>query len=193
MSNPLELIKDPSAEFLFLFSNADEFYISSRRALAYGWVSVGCSNAHQSLELYVKAILKLSHEKEYGHDLVKILKKYKNRNTYFLSILNDARKVEFLNQLSEGYLTHRYGKAGSKSDSQQIIVLIDELAFNLRNIYLENIKSPSKKIYLPTKLKEEFLHNNQNFSSSDLTNNPLARLLPIDMDLPENFFNKIEK
>lgn len=186
MSSPFELIKDSTLQFIFLFSNADGFYISSRRALAYGWIPVGCSNAHKSLELYIKAILKLNHEQEKGHDLVKLLEKYKDRDTYFMSILMEADKVDFLNQLSEGYLTHRYGEAGSKSNSQEIITLLDELAFNLRGIYLRNIKSPSNKIYVPHKLQEEFLLNNQRFTTNDLTKNPMAQMgLPIDMEMPE--------
>ncbi|HAQ02525.1 hypothetical protein A2467_01930 [Candidatus Nomurabacteria bacterium RIFOXYC2_FULL_36_8] len=188
MPSPFELIKDSTLQFIFLFSNADGFYISARRALAYGWIPVGCSNAHQSMELYIKAILKLNHEQEKGHDLVKLLEKYKNRDSYFSSILDDIHKVDFLNQLSEGYLTHRYGEAGSKSNSQEIITILDELTFNLRNLYLRNIKSPSNKIYIPFKLQEEFLLNNQNFTVKDLTKNPMAQMgLPIDMELPEDF------
>ncbi len=188
MSSPFEMIKDYTLQFIFLFSNADGFYISSRRALAYGWIPVGCSNAHQSLELYIKAILKLNHEQERGHDLVKLLEKYKSRDPYFNLILGDVHKVDFLNQLSEGYLTHRYGEAGSKSNSKEIITLLDELAFNLRSIYLRSIKSPSNKIYIPLKLQEEFLLNNQNFTTNDLTKNSMAQMgLPIDMELPEGF------
>lgn len=188
MPSLFELIKDSTLQFIFLFSSADSFYICARRALAYGWVSVGCSNAHQSLELYIKAILKLSHEQKSGHDLDKLLKKYKDRDTYFSSVLDNVTKVEFLNQLSEGCLTHCYGEAGSKSNSQEIIVLIDELAFNLRNVYLRNVKSPSNKIYVPLKLQNEFLLNNQSFTIDDLTKNPMAQIgLPIDMELPKGF------
>ncbi len=188
MPSPFELIKDSTLQFIFLFSNADGFYISARRALAYGWIPVGCSNAHQSLELYIKAILMLNHEQERGHDLVKLLEKYKDRDSYFSSILSDVHKVDFLNQLSEGYSTHRYGEAGSKSNSQEIIALLDELAFNLRGIYLRNIKSSSNKIYMPLKLQEEFLLNNQRFAINDLTKNPMVQMgLPIDIELPEDF------
>ena len=100
MKKPFELIKDSTLEFIFLFSNADAFYISARRALQYGWVSVGCSNAHQAIELYIKAVLRLNYEKEHGHDLVALLKKYQSRDSYFSKILADAEKVEFLKQLS---------------------------------------------------------------------------------------------
>lgn len=185
-SNPFELIKDSTLQFLFLFSNADGFYISARRALAYGWIAVGCSNAHQSLELYIKGILKLNYDEEKGHNLIAILKKYENIDSYFTKILGDKNKTEFLNQLSEGYLLHRYGEAGAKSDSLEIIKLLDELVFNLRNIYLKNIKSPSNKIYIPANLQEEFLLNNNKFTGSDLTQSPFAQMgLPINIDLPE--------
>ncbi|TAK58599.1 HEPN domain-containing protein [Patescibacteria group bacterium] len=188
MDKPFELIKNGALDFIFLFSNADAFYISARRALSYGWVSVGCSNAHQAIELYVKAILRLNYEKERGHDLIKLLIKYKSRDPYFSTILGDPHKVEFLKQLSEGYLIHRYGEAGANSNCQEIINSVDELTFNLRNIYLHNIKSPSNKIYMPDKLQQEFLSGNAHFSEVNLTKNPLAQMgLPSDMELPEGF------
>jgi len=188
MDKPFELIKDSTLEFIFLFSNADAFYISARHALFHGWVSVGCSNAHQAIELYIKAVLRLNYEKERGHDLVALLKKYENRDSYFMETLMDAQKIEFLKQLSEGYLIHRYGEAGSNSNSAAIIALLDELAFKLRQIYLRNIQSPSDKIYMPENLREEFLTKNNFFSEINLTKNPMAQLgLPMDFELPEGF------
>jgi HEPN domain-containing protein len=69
-SQPFKLIIDSALQFIFLFSNADGFYISARYNLINGWEVPGCSNAHQSIELYIKAILKLNHEQENGHDLI---------------------------------------------------------------------------------------------------------------------------
>ena len=75
MSNPpFKLIHDKTLQFIFLFGNADSFYISSRYNLRHSWAVAGCSNAHQAVELHIKAILKLNHENIRGHDLIKLLK-----------------------------------------------------------------------------------------------------------------------
>jgi len=92
---------------------------------------------------------------------VQLLQKYKTRDKYFSTILEDLHKVEFLRELSNAYITHRYGEAGAESNMKEIIVLADELAFNLRNIYIRNIKLPSNKIYIPNKVKEDFLLDNR--------------------------------
>jgi HEPN domain-containing protein len=181
MTSPLRLIRGQTPQFLFLFNNADQFYISARRAFLYAWGAVGCCNAHQSIELYIKAILKLRHEAGRGHDLSRLLQKYETRDPYFSTILKDSHKVEFLTELSDAYLSHRYGETGIALDTEKTIALLDELAFNLRNIYLRNLNFSSRKIYIPNKLKEEFLSNNTHFTENDLTNHPLAQLgLPVD-------------
>ncbi len=184
MKTPFTLINDSTLQFLFLFTNADGFYITSRYALQHGWIAPGCTNMHQSIELYIKAILKLNHEEEFGHDLVKILRKYENRDSYFTKILQNPEFVELLKQLSTAYLTHRYGEAGARSNSKEIIEVLDEIAFNLHNLYLKKIKSPSNKIYIPSEVKPDFLKDNHFFNESSLTNNPLAQIgLPIGDDL----------
>lgn len=192
MNKPFKLIKDTILQFIFLFSNADAFYISARYNLNHGWVVPGCSNAHQAIELYIKAILKLNYEQEKGHDLIALLQKYENRDPYFKSILENDNLFELLKVLSEAYLTFRYGEAGAQTNSGEIIQLIDELAYNLRKVYLRNIKSPSTKIYMSNDTKEDFLKDNKYFSEKDLTNNPIAQHgLPIVDDLPESFFHTI--
>jgi len=184
MNKPFKLgDKNQGLEFIFLFSNADAFYVNARHSLLYNWVAVGCSNAHQSIELYIKAILKLNHEQEYGHDLVKLIEKYKIRDPYFSTILTNVQYVEFLNELSGAYLTYRYGEAGAEANIKEIIKLLDELVFNLRNIYIQNIKYPSNKIYVPDDMKNNFLADNANFTEAHIANNVFAQMgFPIDID-----------
>lgn len=185
MDNPaLKLNRDRTLEFLFLFSNADAFYITARYSLLYGWLAPGCTNAHQAIELYLKAILKLNYEGEKGHNLINILRKYEKRSKYFSEILQNEVFIDFLKELSDAYLILRYGESGSSSNTREIINILDELAFNLRNIYLSNIKYPSSKIFVPKTEKEDFLKMNNFFSEKDITSNPLAQMgLPID-DFP---------
>lgn len=184
MNKPFELIKDKTIQFLFLFTNADGFYISARHNLQYGWIAVGCTNAQQSIELYIKAILKLKYTEEWGHDIIKILNKYKSKENYFSEILNDKQKVGFLSELSDAYLSYRYGETGSKSNSKEMIEVLDELVFNLRNIYIKNIRIPSGKIYIPNDLRDKFLESNKFFTDEYITNNQIAQMMP-DVGLPD--------
>lgn len=177
---PLKLILDNNLQFLFLFSNADRFYLSSRYSLQHGWVVPGCSGAHQAVELYIKAILKLNHEEERGHNIVDLLKKYENHDAYFSKLLQNKKLINLLSELSEAYLLFRYGEAGAESNSIEIIDCLDEISFNLRSVYLRNIKSPSQKMYVDEDAKHDFLKNNKYFSEKDVTSNPLAQFgLPI--------------
>lgn len=187
MKAPFTLIHDSTLQFLFLFTNADGFYITSRYALQHGWIAPGCSNMHQAIELYIKAILKLNYEQEIGHNLIKILRKYEKRDGYFTKILQNPEFVELLKQLSTAYLTYRYGEAGASSNSKEIIEMLDEIAFNLRNIYLKSINSPSNKIYIPSEVQPNFLKDNQFFNETSLTSNPLAQIgLPMGDELFDN-------
>lgn len=186
MDNPaLKLNRDRTLEFLFLFSNADAFYVIARYSLLYGWLVPGCTNAHQAIELYLKAILKLNYEGEKGHDLIRILRKYEKRDKYFSKILQNGVFIDFLKELFDAYVLLRYGETGSNSNTGEIIKILDELAFNLRNIYISNIKYSSSKIFVPKTEKEDFLKMNNFFSQKDITSNPLAQMgLPVD-DFPE--------
>lgn len=186
----LKINKDKTLQFLFLFHNADGFYISARYAINYGWIGPGCSNAQQAIELYIKAILKLNNEEsKKEHNLLSLLRKYEDREKYFSDLLKNDNLCDFLKELSDAYLILRYGEAGSNSNASKIIQILDELSYNLRNIYLTNIRSPSKKIYIPLEARSDFLNNNNFFTEKDLTSNPLAQMgLPID-----DFTDKLPK
>lgn len=185
MDKPFKLIHDDNIRFIFLFTNADSFYVNARHALTFGWISVGVHNAHQSIELYIKAILSLTHEKKWGHDLITLLTTFKTREVYFEELLNDEVKRSLLKELSDAYEPHRYGEAGATSDAKSMIFILDEVAFNLRSIYLRNLGTAGRKIYMPEKLKEDFLSQNKYFSEKDLTKNYFA-LFGLDFEQPEN-------
>lgn len=185
---PFQLIQDSTLQFIFLFSNADGFYVCSRYALSSGWIAAGITNAHQCIELYIKAILKLEHQNQFGHDLINLLKANKRKESFFEDVLLDESKVRFLKELSSAYKKHRYGEAGANSNISEIVKILDEMAFNLRNIYFKNIKYPNNKIFIPKKYKEDFLKDNNFFKEELLSHNPLSQMgFPVDMDLPENF------
>jgi len=66
---------------------------------------------------------------------------------------------------------------------------MDELAYNLRQVYLTTINAPSSKLYIPPDARRDFLEDNEFFTEADLTSNPMASFgVPIDFELPEEFF-----
>lgn len=181
MNKPLEVNKDAALQFLSLFSNANAFYVSARSALLSNSINVGCSNSHQAIELYIKAIVAISDDRfKEIHNLSKLLENHAVENQYFSDLLNDSQKREFLDQLTSGYFTLRYGEGGAFSNSKEIIKLVDEIVFHLRNIYLKNLNVSSRKIYVHDSVKEKFLEDNAFFSEGNITNNLSANYLPID-------------
>ena len=176
---PLRLIRDTNLQFIFLFSNADGFYVSARYDLIHGLVVPGCSNAHQSIELYIKAILKLIHKHKPGHDLIDMLKKFIDCDPYFKELLEDGPKALLLKELSDAYIVFRYGEAGAESNSLELIRMIDDIVHHLRSIYLSKINAPARTIYVPIEAQQAFLKNNASFSKKELTSNPLAQFMPI--------------
>ena len=178
MSKQLSFIKDDTLQFLSMFSNADQFYVSARQNLKYGFLTAGCVNAQQAIELYIKAILYRDGNRPTGHDLVRILEINKNKYEYFSTILSDSLKTELLKALCDAYLSQRYGEVGSISNSRDIIKIVDELVYYLRTTYIKNIKAQSSKLYVPTELKECFLVDNIFFSDQDITNKSIFSIIP---------------
>jgi len=180
-NSALKLIHDKNAQFLFLFNNADVFYIASRYCLHNGLAAAGYLNAHQAIELYIKAIFRLDNNLPFGHNLIKLLDKYKTKDIFFTKVLKESIYSEFLKELSDSYISYRYGKAGSISNPGKIIKILDEIVYNLRNIYIKNIKYPSNKLYVPNDVKSDFLKDNNFFQKEDLSDGVFARMgIPIE-------------
>lgn len=175
MNRPLAIRKiDSTGQFLYLFNNANEFYISSRYNLQEGYLIIGAVNAHQAIELYIKAILKLGYKYERGHNLIKLLEKHKSKEKYFSELLQNDLLYGLLMELSSAYFELRYGEGGYEADNIKIIKLLDGIAYNLRRIYFQTIKSPFSKLYLKGNARLIFLKDNDFFKESDLTSDPLG-------------------
>ena len=188
MNVALKVIKDDTLQFLTLFGNANSFYVSARCCFLNNFMIPGCVNAHQSIELYIKAILKLDYEERKDHDLVALLRKHRSKEIYFTTLLSNTVSTEFLKELTSAYLLLRYGEAGAKSNPQKIIQILDEIAFALRSVYLKNINMSGSKIYVPNFWKADFLRDNKKFSKDTITSHPLASVgIPMPGDLPELF------
>jgi HEPN domain-containing protein len=180
MATDQELFKcdelDDTLAFLFLFKIAFQHYVLARVALKNGLVETGCLLAQQSVETFIKAIMRLVPRKERGHNLITLLEQGKKETLPFEEILKDDKKRCFLIQLEKAYLHMRYGEAKYTIATRSVIELLDELASVLRSTYLEKIKAPETKIYIPESLREDFFNDNKFFRISDVSNSPLASL-----------------
>jgi HEPN domain-containing protein len=168
---------NPILKFLFVFTNAQGFYVCARRALLLGYTIPGCIGAHQTVELFAKAILHVAEIPAHGrHALKDLLTQYQSQVPYFATVLANPELVTFLDGLSEGYNALRYGEAGFNIDSGHAIQMLDELAYNLRGTYLEIVKAPSSDLYVALDDQELFLRDNKHFSQQDITNHPFASI-----------------
>jgi hypothetical protein len=91
----------------------------------------------QSFELLFKAYLvhqKLwNPDKDRGHDLIVLLQKGKKSIPVFSSMLKDKDTTDFFKQLSDGYLTVRYGEHWLSVKKLKLINLYDNLIIKLVN------------------------------------------------------------
>ena len=163
--------KDEIPRHLFLLrSVARQNYVVSRIALVNGMIDAGCFLAHQSLEIILKAIMSLKREKMKVHDLTKILRTHEKYIPCAKEILKNPKMIDFLDNLSEWYMRIRYGEADSTVKTDYVIRMLDELFYKLDKSYAENVKAQAQGLlYVPKKLRDDFLLDNQFFTSASIT------------------------
>ncbi len=157
--------------FLFLYRIGLQHYVTARVALENDLEESGCLLAHQSIETLVKAIARLEPEKEqpWGHDLAQLLKETVGTVPQFKQMLENQKLINFFLQLSNAYKWKRYGEAKSDMDIREIIQLLDEAAAKLKQTYLATIKAPPTKLYVPEKMRGDFLKDNKCFGPDDIS------------------------
>lgn len=147
----------------------------ARVSLSNNMTEPGCLLAHQSIEAFIKAIARLepNARQPWGHDLVELIKEVNKIIPHFNKIIENEAKIFFLSQLHNVYLWKRYGEAKSTIGTG-VIQIMDEILSELKQIYLDVMKAPSTKIFIPESLKETFLKENSYFKENDITSDPLA-------------------
>jgi HEPN domain-containing protein len=188
-------------KFLLAWHAAREHYVVARVSLQQGITYSGCLLAEQSVEMFVKAILHLDNNskiaRSLGHDLLKLLEYGRLKVKYFDILLTEPKLEYFIRNLAPVYFKMRFGEVGFSIKNDELIQVLDEVAFNLNNSYRESanphirqrarvsIKNSVKNasyeaqecpLYVPDALKEEFLRNNRYFSEKDVSNNMMASI-----------------
>ncbi len=159
----------------FLCSNAAQHYVAARVTLQNFLVLPGVLLAEQSIETFIKAIIRTQGKHKYVHNLVELLSQWQNRVPYFQQLLTDQRMVNFLTQLENAYKLMRYGEAKSHINTAPVVQLLDELAFNLRTTYygMMNVQDVPP-LFVPQQLQHVFLRENSFFTADDITAQSIA-------------------
>jgi HEPN domain-containing protein len=156
-----------------------EQYITARFALQRSLVGSGLVSCHQYIEVLIKSILRLNGKKYGCHDLNKLLDQEKNVIPCFRNILNNDKEAYFLEQLTNIYMSWRYGELSSiNARIEDIIEVLYRLVFKINKVYLSIISkigsSGSQKIYVPHEFRDTFLYKNKFFRPEDITDDMSA-------------------
>lgn len=176
---------DQTISFMLLFGIGLQHYVAARIVLKNGLVNSGILLAQQCIEALIKAIFRLNHKYPAGHHLVELIHLQREEIPYFKKISEDDGIIDFLSNLHKAYKHMRYGEAKSSTNTDFVVNMLDELAFNLKNTYTEIIKAPVNLIYVPTRFREDFLAKNKFFKIADTTNNPIAIYGMAGVNLPD--------
>lgn len=173
--------------FLTLFKNADSFYVLSRIALLGTYSVVGFFLAHQAIELFVKAVVRVTKDSptetvefenwlgKKGHDLVSLMKTHNQESEECKKILQDKELCAFLENLTVGYKM-RYGEAGFSASIPDAISKLDKIVWLFRREYFKKIRYTGK-LYVDESLKSQFLLHNEFFAKEDLTSDLMATVM----------------
>jgi HEPN domain-containing protein len=161
----------------------------------------GCLLAEQSVEMFVKAILHMDNNskiaRSLGHNLLKLLEYGRRKVKYFDILLTEPKLKYFIQNLAPIYFKMRFGEVGFSIKNDELIQVLDEVAFNLDKAYQEtsqphivqraratmvngvtttSYERHERPLYVPTAMKDPFLRNNKYFGEKDISNNFMARV-----------------
>lgn len=164
--------------FLQSFHIAREHYVAARVCLQQSPIGMSypsCLLAQQSVEMFVKVILHLDHKSMDIHYLPKLLERGKGKVAYFDKLLNDPKLFYFIQNLTLVNTKMRFGEAAFGLKQNELIQVLDEVAFNLHKSYLESMKHEGQiPLYVPDAMREAFLRDNKYFGEKDISNDIMA-------------------
>jgi len=181
-------------KFLLLFAIARQHYVLARVAFRNGLADSGSLLAQQCIEAFLKSIMLLhwesfKHKDIWGHNIIGLLSRASRVVPELNEITKNPKARYFLDNLKEAYSSMRFGEAKTTVEEQEVIQVLDEIAFQLLKIYAEIItKKPlvkEKILYVPENLKNDFLCENKFFNETSITNQLLAIYVPPGIPLPE--------
>lgn len=163
--------------FMLSWHIAREHYVVARVSFQQGMTYPSCLLAQQSVEMFVKAILHLDHKSKGIHYLPDLLKRGKEKVAYFNKLLKEPKLSYFIQNLILVNTKMRFGEVGYTVKSDELVQVLDEIAFNLDKSYREVMKNKEKcPLYVPDTMNDAFLRDNKYFSEKDISNNFMARI-----------------
>jgi HEPN domain-containing protein len=90
----------------------------------------GCLLAGQTVELYVKALLRLKHKSKDIHYLPKLLTRGRQYFPYFNDLLTEPKLSYFIQNLTLVYTAMRFGEGRSNVKNAEVIQVLDEVVYN---------------------------------------------------------------
>lgn len=170
---------EASVNFLFRRNIAMSHYVSARVNFFSGLPDSACLLAQQSIEIFIKGIfsvLEITPPKT--HNSLELLNTISSAHPKLSQLQNNPKVRHLLSQLSNGYRFLRYGQAKSTIDASWVICVLDETVLALRDAYVELIKEPKSKFFVPENMQTLFLKDNKFFKSTDIVDHPMASYAP---------------
>lgn len=178
----LTIHKDKTLAFMQAWYVARENYVAARVCFQQKPIGIaysGCLLAEQCVEMFIKAILHVDHKSTDVHYLPKLLDRGKGKIAYFDKLLTDPKLSYFIENLLLVYNKMRFGEAGFTVKQDELIQVLDEVAFNLNESYLAVMENKDKPpLYVPDAMREAFLCNNKFFGENDISNELMASMPP---------------
>ena len=160
---------------------AREHYVVCRVALLSGYSISAFLLAQQSIEMYLKAMIKANGDgTTYNqHNLVDLLSKGR-KISGIAQIGRNPMQKKLLEELYVAYDKMRFGEdQGHTHDNVRVLRMIDELALSFEKMFKEKMY-PSQRnlLYVHNLMRVFFLKENSYFTPSMITNNIMDHLLP---------------
>ena len=168
---------------------ARDHYVVARVSLAVNYSITGCLIAHQSLEMYLKGIIRLFGGKPDGHYLDKLVGygAFSLKIAELIEMAKNTEQMTLLKQLYEVYHFLRFGEdAGFFIENKNTVLELDAIVFLFEQMYAKKLnESRPPRLYVYETWKNRFLkfndYFNDYFTPEMITNNSDAQ----EKDLPE--------
>ena len=153
-------------------------YVVSRVSLVCGYTIAGCLLAHQSIEMYLKGIIRAYGRTERGHDLRRLVSAGVRLGIPGLDpIAKNKDQMTLLKELCSVYDTLRFSEeSGYVIDNKNIVLFLDEIALDFERMYAEKLNEANPlHVYVHETMKDRFLKFNDYFGPEMVTNDSRAK------------------
>jgi hypothetical protein len=151
-------------------------YVMARVSLASGYSIAGCLLAHQSIEEYLKGLIRASGgQASKSHDLRQLVYAgaYEFKLADLVTMLKNKDQMNMLDGLCLVYDTLRFSEeAGYIVANKNVLLFVDEVVFILEKTFAEKLGEPTPpRMFVHETVKERFLRHNDYWTKESVTNN----------------------